>query len=459
METLYDRDAELQRLDTCWQKATQGQPQLAVIWGRRRVGKTFLLSHFVAGKRSVFFGATQQAEGIELARLAEAASRDLGSAVMDLAGGRFASWEAALRFFVALAADQPLVVVLDEVPYLARSTRGFASIVQAVWDHLPRPNKLLLVLTGSAFGAIATMMGAGGPLRGRPTLSLRLDPLSLRTARSFLPKLKAEDFVRAYAACGGYPLHLQDWDQTASVDTNLMRLAMSAGGILLEDASGILREELPETGGYSRILAAIGCGRSRYSEIAGAAEQRVEQPLDVLVHASFVRRSLPLAAPKAAKPAYEIADVYLAFWFGVLYSEIPQIEAGQGRQVLKRVRPRLETHLGKVFEDAAREHAQRLVEAGELPADLLIGRWWAATGQPCEVDVLGLQGSRSCLLGEAKWQAQPVGRRELDGLRLKTVRVPDPVEEPVYALWGRNGVDPQVRQAGGLGFSLEDILR
>src|SRR5712691_4468518 len=199
------------------------------------------------------------------------------------------------------------------------------------------------------------MIGAGGPLRGRPTLTMRLDPLSLQSARVFLPRLEPEDLVRAYAACGGYPLHLQEWDQHASAESNLLRLAMSAGGILLEDASGILREELPETGGYAKILAAIGCGRSRYSELAGLAEQRVDQPLDVLTRTAVVRRAVPVGAPKAATPLYELADVYLAFWFGVLYSEIPQIEAGQGRQVLKRVQLRIETHLGRVFEQAARD--------------------------------------------------------------------------------------------------------
>ncbi|HLQ33260.1 MAG TPA: DUF234 domain-containing protein, partial [Chloroflexota bacterium] len=253
-------------------------------------------------------------------------------------------------------------------------------------------------------------------------------------------------------------LHLHEWDQHASAESNLLRLAMSAGGILLEDASGILREELPETGGYAKILAAIGCGRSRYSEIAGLAEQRVDQPLDVLTRTAFVRRAVPVGAPKAATPLYELADVYLAFWFGVLYSEIPQIEAGQGRQVLKRVQPRIETHLGRVFEQAARDHACRLVDKDQLPSDLVVGRWWSSRGPSCEVDVLGLLGSRSYLLGEAKWQSQPLANRDLEALRRKVTYVPKPVDEPVYALWGRGGADPEVKRSGALVFSLEAML-
>jgi AAA+ ATPase superfamily predicted ATPase len=268
LATLIDREQELASLGRAWEQAAAGRPQLAVVWGRRRVGKTFLLSHFAERRRAVFFGATQQAEGIELARLADTVRRDLGDRAADLAGGRFASWEAALRFFAALAVEEPLTVVLDEVPYLVRSTEGFASIVQAVWDHIAQNTKLMVVLTGSAIAMMEAMVGADGALRGRATLTLRLGPLDPWQARAFLPRLEPAAFLDAYAACGGYPLHLRGWDERAGTESNLVRLAGEAGGILLEDASGMLAEELPYGGGYARILAAVGRGRTHFGEIA-----------------------------------------------------------------------------------------------------------------------------------------------------------------------------------------------
>ena len=458
LERLLNRDSELRRLETAWESAAAGTPQLVLLWGRRRVGKTFLLAHFVQGKRAVYFGATQQAEAVELGRLAEAVRRDLGERIADLAGGGFASWEAALRFVEALADEEPLAVVLDEVPYLARSTRGFASVVQAVWDRLGSGSKLMLVLTGSAVGMIEDMLGAGGPLRGRPTVALRLDPLGAVEAQVFLPRLGPVEYLEAYAACGGYPLHLKSWDESASRETNLAALAGVAGGILLEDAAGILGEELPDVGGYPRILAAIGRGRTRLSEIAAEAGQRVEHPLGVLLRAGFVRRSVPVGAPRRARPLYEIADPYLAFWFGVLYSDLPQIEAGQGRAVLRRRRPQWQRHLGWVFEEAARAHAARLVVRGELPQDLVVGRWWAASGEPCELDVVGLRGSTAHLVGEARWQERPLGARDLRELAERAARLPRLAREPVFAFWGRGGVDAELESAGVLGFDAKQVL-
>ena len=455
---LVNRGAELHRLNEAWQRATEGVPQLLVVWGRRRVGKTFLLSHFAEGKRAVFFGATQQAEAVELRRLAETTHRDLGEQAAHLAGGGFPTWEAALQFFSALARDHPLLLILDEVPYLARSTPGFASIVQVVWDHLRHGTRLVLVLTGSAVGVMEEILGAGGALRGRPTLSLPLAPVDLIAAREFLPDVSATDLLQAYAACGGYPLHLRQWDARASAHENLRRCAFTPGSVLLEDAQGMLREELSPTGGYAQILAAIGRGRTRFSHIAGEVGQRIDHALDVLIRTGFVSKVVPVGAPRGARGTYEIADPYLRFWFQVLYTETAFIEGGQGDAVLERVMPRWQTHVGLVFEEQVRAHARRLVQRGDLPEDLVVGRWWSQRGASVEVDMLGLRGSRTALLGEARWQSAPLGRRDLEALRRKVPFVPSPVDEPTLVLWGRGGIAPEVRRAGAIGFSIEDVV-
>lgn len=458
LQPLLRRDTERRLLEEAWQRAAAGTPQLALVWGRRRVGKTFLLSHFVQDKRAVFFGATEQAEAVELQRLAEATRRDLDETVADLIGGRFASWEAALRFFAALAADQPVCLVIDEAPYLARSTPGFASIVQVVWDRLTPGTRLLLILAGSAVGTMEAMIGAGGPLRGRPTVALRLDPLDVWAARAFLPRLRAEAVVEAYAACGGYPLHLRAWDPMLGTEANLLRLAGQAGGLLLDDARMILREELSESGGYARILAAIGRGRTRPSEIGGEVGQRIERPLDILCTIGMVRRNLPVGAQKGARPSYEIADPYLAFWFRVLYAEVDRIEGGQGRAVLRQRQPEWERHVGWVFEEIARAHAIRLARSGYLPVDLLVGRWWRSGPEPCEIDVLGLRRGRTALLGEARWQRRRIARRDLRELVGKMACAPDPLADPILAFWSRRGAEPEVTAAGARSFDVETIL-
>lgn len=164
-----------------------------------------------------------------------------------------------------------------------------------------------------------------------------------------------------------------------------------------------------------------------------------------------------MGAPRGARPTYEISDPYLAFWFGVLYADVAHIEAGQGSAVLRRRRPQWQRHLGWAFEELARDHARRLVAEGVLPSDIVIGRWWAVAGEPCEIDVLGLRGSRAYLLGEARWHTRPLGRRDLRELERKVACHPA-VDEPVFALWGRSGTERAVRGPRVLGFDVDDAL-
>lgn len=172
----------------------------------------------------------------------------------------------------ALAADKPTCVVLDEIPYLTASTPGFASILQYEWDHRPRDARLLLITSGSAISTMTALSGPRGPLRGRPTDTLHVEQLSAYEARPFLPRLAPGRFIEAYAACGGYPLHLEKWDPRRSTDANLLALAASAGGLLLDDAQSMIQEELAATSTHAMVMSEIGRGRTTFSQIGSALQ-------------------------------------------------------------------------------------------------------------------------------------------------------------------------------------------
>lgn len=454
MPKLIGRDRELAELDSAWQRARSGVPQLAVLWGRRRVGKTFLLTHFAEGKRTVYFTATRQdSEERQLYRLAERMREQLGGAVDDLLAAPFRGWEAALRFLVRLAETDPLLVVIDEAPRLLSSQPDFADLVSAVWENRVRSQRLMLVLTGSAVSVMEQMLGAKGGLHRRAALECRLDPFSVPEARSFLPSIPAADFVIAYSVCGGYPLHLDQWDEAAPVEDNLRRLAYQPAGILVRDAMDILGEDLDWRGGYERVLAAIGYGARRRSRIAGRAQQRIDYTLERLRRAGYVRRVVPIGHV-TADPLYEIADTYLAFWFGVLRDDVDLIEGGQGVAVRHRTEQRLQQHLGRVFESACRDHAMRLVRDRLLPDGMVIGRWWR--DETAEVDVLGMIGGKTALVGECRWQATSLTGRDLTELHRKVAYVPDPEDDLVLMFWTRSGAAEQgfpVRV-----FSADDVM-
>src|SRR5262249_5861867 len=158
-------------------------------------------------------------------------------------------------------------VVIDEATYLMASTPGFGSMIQVVWDRLAaqaRPARLGLILTGSVLGLIEDALSHRGALFQRPTLRLALAPFGPAAAWEFAGAPDPVALLEAYAACGGYPLHLDAWDFARSTGDNLLALAGTAGGILLEDGSHLLAG-LADA--HQRVLIAVGEGRSRPSEI------------------------------------------------------------------------------------------------------------------------------------------------------------------------------------------------
>ncbi|MGH8904147.1 MAG: hypothetical protein ACRDYA_21310 [Egibacteraceae bacterium] len=93
-----------------------------------------------------------------------------------------------------------------------------------------------------------------------------------------------------------------------------------------------------------------------------------------------------------------------------------------------------------------------------MPDDLLVGRWWAASGPPCEIDVPGLRGKRTALVGEAKWSATPLDAGYLAALRAKLDRVPDAAPDPWLVFWSRGGVVPEIRGPRLLSYDTADVV-
>ncbi len=461
LRPLRGRHAELSRLREAAKKASRGRAQLLVVAGPRRVGKTFLLHHLLADVRDgvtpVYFEATQAGAPDQLRRFADALTVALGPDAPPM--GTAQTWEQALASCAYVARRRPLVVILDEATYLMASTPGFASMVKAVWDRLvvdAEQPRLVLVLTGSAVGLMEDALDHSGPLYGRPTDVLRLRPFTAAEASQFCGQPDPVALLEAYAACGGYPLHLDAWDFAQGTDDNLLRLAGSPGGLLVEDAD-LLLATLPE--GHRRVLIAVGQGRARRGEILNEVGARIDRPLEALLRARFVRAATPLGAPLKARPEYRVDDAYLRFWFRVLSNGVQRIEAGQGRAVLSHTAGEWQVQLGWTFEQAAREHAAHLVSTGDLPDGAQVDEWWTVSGAPCQIDVLGLLDHRTVFVGEAKWGRQPLAASAVEDLARNVRLAPDPVPQPGLLLWGRGGVRPEVQVGAVRGFGPAEMLR
>jgi AAA+ ATPase superfamily predicted ATPase len=375
-----------------------------------------------------------------------------------LAGGPFRTWDEALHYLAAAAQSEPLLVVLDEFSYLMESNPSLPSIVQRFWDRAGRAGRLRLVLCGSATTVLEGLGAARAPLFGRFTTRLQVHPFSYRDAASFHPGLAAADRALVYGVLGGMPLYLRLWDADEPVEENLVRLFGDASSPLLNEGELLLRTELPEAAGYFRLMAAIAEGHTKFSGIRDVVKMDPTRGLERLASVRLVERRAPVTEDLDAtrRRTHRIGDNFLAFWFRFVYPHRGEMERGLGPQVIRSaVLPRLDEHMGPVFEELARDHVRDLAVAGKLPGITRVGSWWSADGRT-ELDVVALSDRRVTLAGEASWERRP-DRGALVRLRQGLRLLPGGEDGEVpLALFARDGFEGVRRQEARL-VTVEDL--
>ena len=217
MTAFVDREDEIEALEELW----GSRFQLALLWGRRRVGKTRLLDEFAAGKPVITFQADEGTATEQLARLTDRILAYRNDAA--LRAQPISNWDAAIATILRLARDakrdgHPLLLVLDEFPRLVVSTPRLPSLLQDAIEEIRREDlPLFLVLAGSQITLYERHV-LHGPLYGRRTWGEQLPPLGYRDAARFFANWSPADRLRAWALLGGVPYYLEQWDPARSLE-------------------------------------------------------------------------------------------------------------------------------------------------------------------------------------------------------------------------------------------------
>lgn len=419
-EIFFNRARELAFFDSIHDR---DGAQLVAVYGRRRIGKTALLMHWIGTEpdgRAVYFVAHRSTSASLLAKFSRALQPLLGTSDPAFT---FSSWEAALEELVRLSAKQRLVVVIDELPYLLECEPSFATLLQAVWDRPLRRTKIRLILAGSHYHMMYdTLASPQGPLYGRTTADLLLDELGLREMGLFLPGYSPEQLVETYSVIGGVPRYLEAWNDRRSVLANIHDTLLSPVSIFRDEPSFLIQDEIADPRTYLAILEAIGGGMKRPVDIAKAAGVQLAhigkylRTLDLL---RFVRRivSVDAPVPKSARTSrFEIRDPYLRFHFTFVLPNLRLLEQGRLDRLLGIIREGFDAYVGKTgYEELCRRHVAALSDEGMLPFDAVdVGRMW---DRRTEIDVVALdRKSRSALVGECRWRSRRMGEEVLDDL-------------------------------------------
>ncbi len=420
MPEFYNRTAELKRINDWW--ASPDREPLS-LYGRRRVGKSWLVRKFAHGKPSVILVADRIAAGQQLSRLAADLEPALGvrPQLDDMA--------ALFRVLYQLAQHRKILVVIDEFPYLLGTThaeqQANLAAIQSVMEQMRDASKLKLILTGSTIAQMESLQAEKSPLHGR-LVPLTLWPLTFAEARLFMDTHNLLEQVTRFSIAGGMPPYLAALKGAPLVDVLAERI-VDRHGQLFNEPRTLLQTELREPAVYSSILSMLSGNPQDATSIAAALRmetKEVSKYLSTLQSLRLVSRHLPVGAqPDARTTQWRCDDHFVRFWFRFVQPYQAELEAGADARshVELAVLPNLADHAAPAFEQALNAWLRQNY-AGRASA---VGAWWGPALHALrakkerfteEVDGVALHGKQVIAVAEAKWTTKPLGASTLASL-------------------------------------------
>lgn len=439
MESFVGRQKELALLEEELGKVTADKGRFVWIRGRRRVGKSRLIEEFLrsTGVRHVFFQAPRREP--EMARerfVAAVAESDLPAREMAIAGVSFPTWSELFNFASRETGDgNPVVIVIDELPYLVEKDDGFAADLQHAWDRYLKDRCVLLIGIGSDVRMMRTLTEYPAELHGRPTREIQVPPLRLHEVAEVTNASAVEVFDR-YVVTGGFPQLVEEWRGETSLRQFLTRTLADSGTQFVTNGLRILTAELDPHSYASDVLRAIGSGERTNANIAKASgvhnEATLSTALKLLVGKGIVAEHLPFAAPPGRKnKRYMVADPYLRFWLRFVEPGLDEIDRDRSDLLIARIERDWPAYLGAAVEPLVRGAVERLLVQPDIGSRLgdarVVGSYWTRSND-VEVDLVGAakaQPESISFVGSIKWrQRSGFNRHDLERLAAQREKVP-----------------------------------
>jgi AAA+ ATPase superfamily predicted ATPase len=468
-DPFYNRKLELAALGRAWKRHGAGG-QMLLLYGRRRLGKTFLLQrYFTAGvdgdeheKPHCYFLAEQSTaatQRLTLARQLIAALPSDGVAAEDIA----VSWNALLRYASQQTKERKkpagrFALILDEFPYLVDQTPELPSILQAWWDREAVHSPLFIVLCGSQLSAMAALGRESAPLFGRFNAGIfHLEPLHYEDVAAFYagsPHYGVVEKLLMYGVFGGTPRYHALVDISRPPAEEIVALLMQPRAILENEVRFLLgSEQIRDPAPYNAILGAIAGGETKFNgiqQLIGVERGALSGSLRTLLELGWIRRDYPFGESSERRALYRVADPLLTFWYRFVAPLASALQFSDPTAVYAaHVAPRLSEYMGwSVFEEICGQWLQRNAQQRLGLNVREMARYWSRNGQT-EIDLMAELDDGTFLFGECKWRTESVTRlNDLSVLQAKVASLPEARwrNQPRYVLFALGGFSPELLQ-------------
>ncbi len=411
-----NREDEIKALEDRWQSK---KAEFAVLYGRRRVGKTELIEHFIKNKKGIRLLCRTESEKDQLKRFSINLSDFFNDAFIKI--NPFQNWDAFFSYLSDKAKNEKFILAIDEFPYLIDSNKAIPSILQDYWDRFLKDSRIFLILCGSSISMMTEkVLGHNSPLYGRRTSQMKIETMKFINIGKFYKNFDIKELIYTYSILGGTPGYLLEFNDKENIFENIKNKFLRKDSFLYQDAEFILKEELNEPKFYFSILKAIALGKTKLGDIineTGLDKSIISKYLSVLIELDMIKREVPITEKhpyKSRKGIYLLKDNFYKFWFSFIFPNMEEIEMTKSDLIIEnKIKPHLDLYTSKIFENICKELIWKL----KLFNYDSVGKWW---NNKSEIDITAINTKdKKILFGECKWQENVSPYSVLNNLKEK----------------------------------------
>ena len=381
------------------------KPTFAVVYGRRRLGKSTLIKRVLADT-DIYFLADRSEGQHQRALL----SKVIAQIFPDFDKLTYPDWESLFRA-INYRTGKKFTLCLDELPYLVEQSPELPSVLQKLLDE--KSLKYDIVVCGSSQNMMyGLFLDSSAPLYGRADVIMKLAPIRLPYIQEALG-VDTIGAIEEYAVWGGVPRYWELRENSSTLDDALWHYALSINGTLYEEPIKLFQDDVKDIVKTSTIMSYIGSGANRLSEIASRCNEPAtnqSRPLKKLIDLGFLEREVPFNTDEKSskKSLYKITDPFMAFYYQFIVPNRSFIELGRRLPIEQTLNAHFTEYVGVHWEKLCRDAV-----SGNLVNGVLYNRakrWWGTVHneenrpEQVEFDVMAESLDKKYLLvGECKW--------------------------------------------------------
>jgi len=382
--------------------------RMVVLYGRRRVGKSYLMQHFLEGIHTpiIAFQAIENSKALSIEAFQEA--------IFDVYPASFethlSSWKDCFRYIHEHCGNDKLILYIDEVNYIFREDPSFASILQEEVDHHLIHKNVMMILCGSNISSIENeILNENAPLYGRRSLSIHLEEFNYKEASAFYPTYSPADRIIAYSVFGGKGKYLAAINPSKSIKDNIIAQILTPGGSLADEITLLLKNDFRDPTFYQQLLYTMSLGNTTFNDIKTKMNEeaaKVSTYLNKLIESRIVIKK-EVNGGKRNDSRYFIQDRFLSFYFRFVYKRLNILNVLIKPETFyeRFIEKDLSTYVGMQFESICEQYIITQSLEGKLPfLPLEYGKYYGKRkdGSTYDIDVY-FADDEHALCGECKF--------------------------------------------------------